>query len=187
MGTPKALLQLEGRTFLDRLMRLFAEVCDPVVVVLGSHASQIRAGIDPPPGVVFTENPDPDRGMLSSLQCGIDALPAPDSPLLFMPVDHPNLRLSTLQSVAAAFHLGGARVVVPTYEGAHGHPVCVDSTLVSELRALPAEARASDVIHRYTGETLYVEVDDPAVTTDIDDPAAYAELLSGGPAASGLS
>jgi hypothetical protein len=37
---------------------------------------------------------------------------------------------------------------------------------------------ASDVIHRYVGQTAYVEVADPAVVADVDDPQAYAELLA---------
>ena len=35
MGTAKALLTLRGETFLDRLIRVIGECCDPVVVVLG--------------------------------------------------------------------------------------------------------------------------------------------------------
>ena len=46
MGTPKALLRLEGETFLDRLIRLFSAVCNPVIVVVGHHADQIQAGIE---------------------------------------------------------------------------------------------------------------------------------------------
>jgi hypothetical protein len=37
---------------------------------------------------------------------------------------------------------------------------------------------ASDVIHKYVGQTAYIEVDDLGVTTDVDDPEAYACLLA---------
>ena len=56
--------------------------------------------------------------------------------------------------------------------------MCIARALVDELLALPLDAKASDVIHRYIPETVYVEVPDPAVVTDVDDPAAYAELLA---------
>ena len=36
MGSPKALLEYRGETFLDRLTRIFAAHCDPVIVVLGA-------------------------------------------------------------------------------------------------------------------------------------------------------
>jgi hypothetical protein len=46
------------------------------------------------------------------------------------------------------------------------------------LLTLPPEAKASDVIHRHVSRTLYIEVADSAVVTDVDDPAAYADLLA---------
>jgi nicotine blue oxidoreductase len=47
MGTPKALLDFRGETFLGRLMRVLGGACDPVIVALGYHADQIRAAASP--------------------------------------------------------------------------------------------------------------------------------------------
>jgi molybdenum cofactor cytidylyltransferase len=178
MGTPKALLHFENETFLDRLIRLFAQVCDPVIVVAGHHSEQIRAGLRNPGQAVFVLNPDPERGMLSSLQCGLEVVPASAEGVLFAPVDHPHLKAATFESLVARFEAGHPPVTVPTYAGEHGHPVCIARPLVTELLALPPGAKPSDVIHRYVPQTCYFEVDDPAVVTDIDDPAAYAELTA---------
>ncbi len=177
MGTPKALLRYQNETFLDRMIRLFRGVCDPVIVVLGHQSDQIRAGIERGPEAILVVNPDPERGMLSSLQCGLKALPGSLEALMFTPVDHPNLAGATLEKLAAGFQAERAPVTVPTYGGEHGHPVCISRTLVGELLALPAGAMASDVIHRYVSQTSYLEVDDPAVTHDVDDPEAYAGLI----------
>ena len=76
MGSPKALLALDGETFLDRLIAAFEPHCAPVLVVLGFHAGRTRAGICRSGDVTFVTNPDPDRGMLSSLQCGLAEVPA---------------------------------------------------------------------------------------------------------------
>ena len=73
MGTPKALLPLGGETFLDRLIRLFAAGRIAPIVVLGHHAAQIQSGIQRGAQATFVVNPDPERGMLSSLQCGLQA------------------------------------------------------------------------------------------------------------------
>jgi len=178
MGRPKALLRFQDETFLDRMIRLFALVCDPVIVVLGHNAPRIRAGLESPGAAVFTVNPDPERGMLSSLRCGLAAVPASAEAVLFAPVDHPHLQASTLQALASKFQAARAPVTVPVYAGEHGHPVCISRALVDELLALPETAMASDVIHRYVNRTCYFEVDDPAVVTDIDDPAAYAGLMA---------
>ena len=71
-----------------------------------------------------------------------------------------------------------APVTVPTHGGKHGHPVCIARPVMDELLMLPPEAQASDVIHRYVSRTSYIEVPDSAILTDVDDRAAYAELMS---------
>jgi molybdenum cofactor cytidylyltransferase len=178
MGTPKALLKFHGETFLDRMIRLFSSVASPVIVVLGHHSDRIRSGIARASEAAITVNPDPERGMLSSLQCGLKAVPPSVEAVMFTPVDHPHLQRATLQQLAAQFQTERAPVTVPTYRGHHGHPVCIARPLIAELLALPATAMASDVIHLYTGQTAYIEVDDPAVTTDVDDPEAFAGLVA---------
>jgi len=178
MGTPKALLKFQDETFLDRLIGVFGRVCDPVIVVVGTHAEPIRTGAARASQVLFAENPDPERGMLSSLQCGLALVPKDAAAAMFLPVDHPHLAPDTVELLAARFRRDRAMVTVPTYAGEHGHPVCIARELIDELLALPPEAMASDVIHRHIPRTVYVEVSDPAVVTDVDDPAAYAELLA---------
>jgi molybdenum cofactor cytidylyltransferase len=178
MGTPKALLPFQGETFLDRLIRIFSVVCDPIIVVVGQHADQIRDGIARERDVLFAVNPDPDRGMLSSLQCGLALVPPAAAAAMFLPVDHPHIEASTVETLATRFRADRAPVIVPTYAGEHGHPVCIARPLIEELLALRPEAKASDVIHRHVPKTLYIEVADRAVVTDVDDPAAYAELLA---------
>lgn len=175
MGTPKALLEFQGETFLDRLIRVLAPVSNPIVVVVGQHADRIQSGIARAGEVRWAVNPDPERGMLSSLQCGLALVPADAAAAMFLPVDHPNMEPETIQRLAERFRRR-APVTVPTYRGEHGHPVCISRAVIDELLALPVEAKASDVIHRHVPDTIYVEVPDPAVVTDIDDPAAYAEL-----------
>ncbi|HYL77587.1 MAG TPA: nucleotidyltransferase family protein [Bryobacteraceae bacterium] len=178
MGTPKALLRFENETFLDRMIRLFADVCDPVIVVLGHNAGQIRSGIERASQAVFATNADPDRGMLSSLQCGLAEVPQSAEAVLFTPVDHPSLRSATIEKLAADFRTHRAPVTIPTYQSRHGHPVCIARPPIAELLALQATSQASEIIHRYRSETVYVDVDDPGVTIDVDDPKAYAELVA---------
>src|SRR5260221_10022704 len=66
MGSPKALLDFRGERFIERLVRVFSCVCDPVIVALGYHADAIRPAIQASARIVI--NPAPERGQLSSLQ-----------------------------------------------------------------------------------------------------------------------
>jgi len=179
MGSPKALLQFQGETFLDRLIRIFSDIADPVIVVVGHHADAIRSGAQRSSEAIFAVNSAPERGMLSSLQCGLAAVPEAAEAVMFTPVDHPHLDSSTLDRIISDFQAKHAPVTVPVYGGKHGHPVCVSKAVAAELRSLPPEAQASDIIHRHVNQTSYVEVPDSAILTDVDDPAAYAELIRG--------
>ena len=104
MRTPKALLDYRGETFVDRLIGLFAARTNPVIVVLGGNAAEIRAAARRP--ARFVLNPDYESGMLGSLQCGLRAVPPEASGVLLTLVDHPAVADST---VAALFPLPRAR------------------------------------------------------------------------------
>ncbi len=173
MGRPKALLEVPGAAecFLDRLIAAVEPHCSAVVVALGHDAEAIRAGLRHQ--AVFVVNPEPERGQFSSLQCGLAAVPG-DSGVLFTPVDHALMLEVTIAKLVAAYLAGSAPVLVPRFQGRHGHPVACAPEVVAELAALPPGAQARDVIRRHRAATEYVDVNDPAVVEDIDDPSAYA-------------
>jgi molybdenum cofactor cytidylyltransferase len=181
MGVPKALLRAPGgeETFLDRLIGILRPHCSPVIVVLGHEADRIRAGLSRQPEAVFAVNHDWARGQLSSLQTGLGSVPAAASGVLFTPVDYPMVRPETIASLAEEFarRAGSSVLVIPRFQGKSGHPVCLGREIVPAFLNLPEGAQARDVIHRHTARTCYVDVDDPGVLFDIDDPEAYRAAL----------
>ncbi len=172
MGRPKALLDWRGITVLEHMIELIGAIADPVIVVAGCHAGAIREH-----GVKSTviENPDPARGMLSSLKCGLRAVPPETGAVLFTPVDYPAVSARTLGALAAAA-AANAPLAIPVFEGRRGHPVLIARPLVDEVLALADDGRASDVIHRHLGRAILVQVNDRGVVEDIDDPETYERL-----------
>ncbi len=171
MGRDKAALPFdEGRTFHDRALEL-ARVGVPAqrVVTVGAPG-QRRSGL-------VAVNPDPVRGMFSSVQVGVGAVlaltPAADACLL-VPVDHPTVATATIVALWAALGSGGVTslgAVAPVYEGTRGHPV------VLTARALEAvsRSRADDRLDRILEELGFFEllVDDPGVTRNLNTPERY--------------
>ena len=175
MGTPKALLRLRGETFLECLVRKVQDAgCAPVIVVLGHGAALIRSSI-PRVDVQFALNSDYSRGMLSSLQAGLECVPESASHVLFTLVDHPDPAPETLSQLVGAPE---APVVIPRHLGRKGHPVRIARSISKELLALPTDATAKDVLNRHLDATLFFDLDDPGIVDDIDDPAAYDGLLA---------
>jgi molybdenum cofactor cytidylyltransferase len=181
MGTPKALLELAGETFLDRLILTLGQSCCPVIVVLGCDHQSIRAGLRRADSATFVLNPDYRRGQLSSLQCGLAAVSPAAEGVMFTPVDCPSVLPSTVARMAQRFQERGPHelLVIPRSEGRRGHPVCAARDLIPEFLALPPDAQARDVIHRHSEHTVYVDVDDSGILTDVDDPQAYRRLTDG--------
>jgi molybdenum cofactor cytidylyltransferase len=175
MGTPKALLEFRGETFLTRLIRVLSGVCDPVIVALGYHAEEIRAATVRG-NARFVTNPDPSRGQLSSLQTALAEVPSDAEIFLFQPVDCPAPEPETVRRIIGALTSSDALLVIPRYDGQRGHPVAARRELISEFLALPAEAQAKNVVHRHVDRTHYLDVDDPGILSDIDDPEAYRVL-----------
>jgi molybdenum cofactor cytidylyltransferase len=172
MGTPKALLDYRGETFLNRLIRVLGAVCDPVIVVLGYHAEEIRSAAHG--RARFVVNPDPSRGQLSSLQTALAAVPEDAEGFLFVPVDCPAAEPETVRRIVETLLSSEELLVIPQFEGRHGHPVCARRELIAELLALPAEGQAKEVVRRHAAH--YFDTLDAGVLSDIDDPEAYRIL-----------
>ena len=176
MGQPKALLEYRGETFLDRLIGLFSARCEPVIVVLGASAETIRAGLRRAGAARLVVNADWPRGQLSSMQCGLRAVPPGADGVLFTLVDHPGVHPDTMGRLLD----GVGTLRIPRYHGRRGHPVYWSAPLVEELLALGDGATAREIIARHTAEVEYIEVEDTGVLDDIDEPDDYRRLTAGG-------
>ncbi len=181
MGRAKALLPSgDGRTFLECLASGFSEAgLDPLLVVAGSHADEIAALVRAKSlPLHLVVNPRPERGQLSSLVAGLDALAgrAIDA-VLVTPVDHPLVSPATVRRVVDAWRESGALVVRPERSGRHGHPVVFAAALFDELRHADLSVGARAVIARHSAEVLDVPVGEPGAFEDIDTPDDYRRLV----------
>ena len=164
MGTSKALLDFHGETFVARLRRILGQYCREVIVV-------------GPPDQTFDAdvvNPDPERGMLSSLQCGLARVSPDADAVLWTLVDLPAVQPETIGRIADA--RDGDRVRIARYQGKRGHPVWASRALIPEIAG--ATGTPKDVILRYEQDIVYVDVDDPGVVLDADTPEDYLRLKS---------
>lgn len=171
MGFPKALLPYCGETFLDTLIGLFAARCAPVIVVLGAGAAAIREQVTRP--ATFVLNPDYTRGMTSSLQCGLQAVPDDVEGVLLTLVDHPAVSPATVDALLAGPR---PRLRVPRFGAKRGHPIWLSRELIPEFLAIPEGGAARDVVHAHAAETEFLDVEDPGILADIDDPEAFHKL-----------
>jgi len=180
MGSPKALLEFQGETFLDRLIGLFRRRCSPVIAVLGAQREIVHAGLRRAGDALLVENPDFRLGQLTSMQCGLRAVPADAEGVLFTLVDHPAVASATIAALLdMPLHSDAPSPLrIPRCDGRRGHPIWISASLIPEFLALPAGSSARETVTQHAGEIAYIDVDDPGILADVDDPQAYARLLA---------
>jgi molybdenum cofactor cytidylyltransferase len=177
MGRDKALLVFRGRTFLETSISTLREAgVEPIVVVLGHHAQEIRRAANLE-RVQVVVNENYSHGQTSSLQAGLLALADPkiEAAMLWL-VDHPAVSTETVGLLMAKFRETHASVIIPRYRGERGHPVLISRDLFAELLQLSPGEGANAVMRKHRDETTWLEVNDAGVLEDIDDPESYRQL-----------
>ena len=178
MGRPKALLPVQGETFLQRTVgALQGGGCAPVLVVVAKGESRLAAEAEAA-GARVLINPDPGEGPITSLRIALAALDAPVPGIAYLPVDHPMVRAHTVARLLDAARTGGTLLTVPTHRGKRGHPAIFSASLFAELTDPALVGGARTVVHRHLERATKLEVDDPGVLVDIDTPDAYAEVAT---------
>lgn len=175
-GGAKQLALLEGRPLLEHaLMAMTASPVGRVVVVLGSGAEEVSAGVD-------LHGADPcvcsrwDEGQSASLACGLAELAECEAVVVILG-DQPRLAPDAIRRVLAA-RGNGARAVRATYGGNPGHPVLLERELFGRLRDVTGDHGARHVL--LSAAVREVPCDDLGGGEDVDTPAALDALRAGG-------
>src|SRR5207237_5230445 len=114
------------------------------------------------------------KGILSSVQAGLRSVPASCDGAIFAPVDHPAVASETLSLLGAS----DAPIVIPRSEGRRGHPVLLRREVFAGFLNAPPSRQVRDVISGFEDCVTYVDVNDPGIFDDIDDPQLYRSLLA---------
>jgi molybdenum cofactor cytidylyltransferase len=201
MGTPKGLVEYQGRPWLlEQLNRFGAASGREAVIVLGYHQERyferipwlriardeasVRSGL----AVSVVVNNAPEFGQFSSLQCAIPFLQEKDWPGAFiLPVDVPGPHQEVYGRLVEAFN-HKLDVVIPQYRSKGGHPVLLSRRFLGRLISLSAanrEVRLDTQIRTLSPERVArVEVRDAQVCLNINTLEAfraYEDCLPGNP------
>ncbi|MCX4830270.1 nucleotidyltransferase family protein [Streptomyces sp. NBC_01016] len=176
-GRPKALLQHHGRPLVEHAVRILrAGGCDPVHVVLGAAAGDVRerAALE---GCQVTENPDWEDGMGSSLRAGLEALADTEADAaLVLLVDQPGIGAAAVARVLEAYD-SPASLAAAAYGGERGHPVLFGRDHWAGIAASASGDRgARAYLKERAGVLELVECGDIAEAYDIDTEADLEHL-----------
>jgi molybdenum cofactor cytidylyltransferase len=170
-GVAKALLPIAEQTYLARIVATAraAGLAEAVVVVGVPHGDAVAAHARSL-GLRVVVNPEPSRGMGSSVAHGFAAIGEGKTDAAWLwPVDIPLVTVDTLRTLQAS--LGGHAVAQPLHGGRGGHPPLIARSVWASLAVC---TNARDVIA--ASDVVRVPVPDPAVLRDVDTPADVEAL-----------
>ncbi len=168
LGRPKALVRFGGSLLVERgRAMLCAAGCEPVVVVLGAAAEEVRAVADLD-GAQVRVNPDWASGMGSSLRVALAAL-GPSVPAAVVALaDQPLVGPAAVRRLMAAWQ-DGAVAAVATYGGASRNPVLLDRSTWPEVsRTAAGDVGARTFLRDHPDLVRRVACDDTGSPEDLD-------------------
>lgn len=179
MGSPKQLLDIEGKSLIRRTAEVaLATDCYPVVLVIGANKAQIAPKIIDLPLTVI-DNPKWHEGMASSVKMGLVGLymTYKDVEAVIMLVcDQPYLSVSLLERMVETYRTKKAPIVACKYGEQVGVPALFDRKLFEELLNLTGDKGAKPVLMNHLDETYLITFE--AGSIDLDTLEDYQNYLS---------
>lgn len=177
MGRPKLLLPLNGRPMVAGVVEALRGGGVREIMLVTAPENEDLQTWARQNGVTVAINPDPERGMLSTIQAGIAAAEnLEDELLLVSPADLPHLQSETVSNLLQNMIATGAPLGLPTFHGKRGHPLAIAPRLIPEIATLDPNIGLKQLRDRHEAELLEVEVEDAGVVQDVDTPEDYERV-----------
>lgn len=180
MGVQKLLLPFGAKTVIAHIVdQLLPSVVGKVIVVTGHESGKVAEALSgAPQRVSIVENPDYPSGMLSSVRCGIRALPSGCHAAMVCLGDQPSVTTDLVNDLVHAFKGSDKGIVVPVFEGKRGHPILFSERYYGEVLTRFDDAGLRGLLHAYQDDVFELAVSTPAVLSDIDYPDDYRREIA---------
>ena len=172
----KLLSLIDGKPMILRTLEPVMEAgFDQIVVVIGSHADEMRKTLMNFP-VNIIENHEWEKGQSTSLSAGMEAVLESSDRACLMLGDQPFLQAETLRELLTESERYPDDVIVPFFQGNRGNPIIVPSSCYDLLLTLSQGDTGGKKLLETVGYRV-LSTADPGILKDID---TVEELLGNG-------
>lgn len=180
MGQPKLLLPWGATSVLGHLLEVWEKLqARQIAVVWAPGALPFQNELDrldfPPENRIL--NPDPERGMFSSIQCAAQ-WPGWNPELTHWVItlgDQPHLHFETLGSLLDFAAANPGKICQPMRGGRPKHPVLLPKSVFEILKTSPAP-NLKEFLAGHDGKFAGFESDDAGLDMDMDTPEDYERI-----------
>lgn len=178
MGCQKLLLPFGSTTVITHIVdQLLRSLIDAVLVVVGHEGNRITEELSGRPASVVT-NPNYRSGMLSSVRCGLHALPKQCQAVMVVLGDQPAITPELVDELVQSFTTTDKGILVPLYRGKPGHPIMFSKRYRNEILTHYDDAGLRGLPRAHPDDVFHLTVRTPAVLSDMDYPEDYRRELT---------
>jgi xanthine dehydrogenase accessory factor len=177
MGRPKLLLPFGESTVIGTVIQnALSSTVENIIVVLGSNYESHRVAIKETP-VEIIRNRRYKDGMLSSVQCGLGAIPETTDAVMVLLGDQPMIEGSEMNKLIESFSDSGKEIIIATHRDKRGHPILFGRKYIDEIKGYAREASLRDLLQKHPEAIREIEAEDSGILRDIDTDEDYREEL----------
>ncbi len=149
---------------------------DPVLVITGFENEKIEEELSELK-IQLIYNPDWEKGMATSINTGIAALPKNIDGNLICLGDMPLVGGTILEKLKGAFNSNsGKRIIYPLYKDHQGNPVIFPRKYFDKILSSTGDRGCKKILKQYPGNAIGIQVDSQEVVLDCDTPEDYLKL-----------
>ena len=172
MGIPKGLLDYHGKPFLSyQIESLFEIGFTDIIVVSGKDTALYQENIPELKKSTVIVNPQPERGLFSSIQSGLLRLKDKyQSGVFILPLDVPCPSKEVWNQLAVELSSSEANVSIPEFNGKRGHPVLLSDEFRQHLQTCSSDSRLDFEIRKQKElqKAKIISVNDKNITLNLN-------------------
>jgi molybdenum cofactor cytidylyltransferase len=177
MGRPKLLLPWRGTTIVGQIVSQWRELgAAQIAIVHRAKDAALFAELDRLdfPAQDRIENPQPERGMFSSIVCAANwrGWQKEISSWAIVLGDQPHLRTETLRGLLEFSAQNPDTVCQPQFDGRERHPVILPHKVFVELKTSGADS-LKDFLKSASCSKVQFVTNDSSLALDLDTPEDY--------------
>ena len=177
LGHAKQLVSINGQTLVERQIVLANSVCPNVYCILGANKEAIAEKINHLSTKVVS-NEDWQRGMSTSIACGVSALSQDYKAVLIMLVDQWQLIKDDLNQLICCWYKQQDKIIVSKSHSEassyQGPPVIFPKSYFEALKKLEGDVGAKPLIKKYKDQVVFCSI--PNAQADLDTKQHLKQL-----------
>jgi molybdenum cofactor cytidylyltransferase len=175
MGSFKPMLEIQGKTIMERTVSLFRDAGMQDIRVVVGHGSDLLEPLLERLGARVIPNPDYDKGMFSSVLAALQGLEQDVKALFILPADIPLISHLTIRHLLDIHQHEPEKVLIPCFMNRRGHPVLIPSMYCDTILRWRGEGGLKGALGQLGAMVLHVEVKDRNILLDCDTPEDYED------------